>query len=63
MVVRVRDILIQGYSELGPYNAIHVGAAAPELPNELVQQLARPGRLVIPIDNPLGDAQYVQIFF
>lgn len=29
----------QGYSELGPYDAIHVGAAAPTLPQQLVDQL------------------------
>lgn len=28
-----------GFPELGPYNAIHVGAAAPELPQPLVDQL------------------------
>lgn len=28
-----------GYPELGPYNAIHVGAAAAELPQPLVDQL------------------------
>lgn len=28
-----------GCPELGPYNAIHVGAAAPELPQPLVDQL------------------------
>lgn len=29
----------QGYAELGPYDAIHVGAAAPTLPQALVDQL------------------------
>ena len=33
----------------GPYDAIHVGAAAPTLPQPLVDQLARPGRMFIPI--------------
>ena len=33
----------------GPYDAIHVGAAAPTLPPSLVDQLARPGRMFIPI--------------
>lgn len=28
-----------GHPELGPYNAIHVGAAAPELPQPLIDQL------------------------
>lgn len=29
----------KGYQELGPYDAIHVGAAAPTLPQALVDQL------------------------
>lgn len=29
----------QGYTELGPYDAIHVGAAAATLPQALVDQL------------------------
>ncbi|KAF8887055.1 protein-L-isoaspartate O-methyltransferase [Mucidula mucida] len=32
-----------------PYDAIHVGAAAPTLPEKLVEQLASPGRMFIPI--------------
>lgn len=33
----------------GPYDAIHVGAAAPTLPKPLVDQLASPGRMFIPV--------------
>lgn len=33
----------------GPYDAIHVGAAAPTLPQPLVDQLAMPGRMFIPV--------------
>lgn len=33
----------------GPYDAIHVGAAAPTLPQDLVDQLASPGRMFIPV--------------
>lgn len=35
--------------DLGPYDAIHVGAAAPTLPVKLVEQLASPGRMFIPV--------------
>jgi Protein-L-isoaspartate(D-aspartate) O-methyltransferase (PCMT) len=36
-------------SNIGPYNAIHVGAAAPTMPTALVDQLASPGRMFIPV--------------
>lgn len=32
-----------------PYDAIHVGAAAPTLPDALVAQLKSPGRMFIPV--------------
>jgi len=38
-----------GYADKGPYDVIHVGAAAPVLPEKLVEQLAQPGRMFIPI--------------
>ncbi|KDQ58406.1 hypothetical protein JAAARDRAFT_34195 [Jaapia argillacea MUCL 33604] len=38
-----------GHPEGGPYDAIHVGAAAPTLPKALVTQLASPGRMFIPV--------------
>jgi protein-L-isoaspartate(D-aspartate) O-methyltransferase len=34
---------------LGPYDAIHVGAAARSLPPALVDQLASPGRMFVPV--------------
>ena len=48
-----------GSLEDGPYDAIHVGAAAPTMPAALVEQLARPGRMFIPV----GDAaqQIIQV--
>jgi len=38
-----------GYAEKGPYDAIHVGAAARTVPPALVEQLATPGRMIIPV--------------
>src|SRR5262249_31826641 len=38
-----------GWPEFAPYNAILVSAAAPKLPESLVQQLAEGGRMVIPV--------------
>ena len=38
-----------GFASAGPYNAIHVGAAAPEIPPALVEQLAPGGRMIIPV--------------
>jgi protein-L-isoaspartate(D-aspartate) O-methyltransferase len=46
--VRVADGSL-GWSEHAPYNAILVSAAAPKLPESLVQQLAEGGRMVIPV--------------
>jgi len=39
----------QGYPSGGPYDVIHVGAAAPRLPQLLVDQLASPGSMFIPV--------------
>ncbi|XP_018027489.1 protein-L-isoaspartate(D-aspartate) O-methyltransferase [Hyalella azteca] len=39
----------KGYAAGGPYDAIHVGAASPEPPKSLVDQLAPGGCLVIPV--------------
>ena len=39
----------KGWPENGPYQAIHVGAAASKVPQALLDQLAAPGRLVIPV--------------
>ena len=38
-----------GFAAAGPYHAIHVGAAAPEIPPALVEQLAPGGRMIIPV--------------
>lgn len=34
---------------IGPYDAIHVGAASDRLPESLVDQLKSPGRMFIPV--------------
>jgi protein-L-isoaspartate(D-aspartate) O-methyltransferase len=50
-----------GFSEAAPYDAIVVAAAAPSVPQPLVDQLAEGGRLVIPIGRgELQDLTLVQ---
>jgi protein-L-isoaspartate(D-aspartate) O-methyltransferase len=39
----------RGYPPRAPYDAISVAAAAPEIPAPLLEQLADPGRLAIPV--------------
>lgn len=43
-----------GDPQYAPFNAIHVGAAAPDVPAALVAQLAHGGAMVIPIGPPSG---------
>lgn len=60
-----------GFKEGAPYDAIHVGAAAKELHNVLIDQLRAPGRLFIPVDTEenetaigslgLGGGQYIWV--
>lgn len=49
----------RGFPESAPYDAIIVSAAAPELPHELVQQLAEDGRMVIPVGR--DESQQLQL--
>eukprot|EP01108_Squamamoeba_japonica_P000077 TRINITY_DN10095_c0_g1_i1.p1 TRINITY_DN10095_c0_g1~~TRINITY_DN10095_c0_g1_i1.p1 ORF type:complete len:225 (+),score=33.22 TRINITY_DN10095_c0_g1_i1:97-675(+) len=45
-----------GSPDDGPFDAIHVGAAAAETPKSLLEQLANGGRMVIPV-GPEGENQ------
>ena len=47
-----------GWPEDGPYDAIHVGAAAELIPDILLEQLALGGRLICP-EGPIGRNQYL----
>ena len=52
----------KGYKEAGPYDAIHVGAAAKEMHKELVEQLKSPGRMFIPVEDEGGfGSQYIWV--
>lgn len=60
-----------GWPEGGPYDAIHVGAAASNMHSTLIDQLRAPGRMFIPVESGgeeggfrslnLGGAQYVWV--
>ncbi|XP_011566941.3 protein-L-isoaspartate(D-aspartate) O-methyltransferase isoform X1 [Plutella xylostella] len=50
-----------GYPEGAPYSAIHVGAAAPTIPEALIEQLKNGGRLVVPVGPRDGEQILTQI--
>ncbi|XP_065364174.1 protein-L-isoaspartate(D-aspartate) O-methyltransferase-like isoform X2 [Calliphora vicina] len=50
----------KGWPEYSPYNAIHVGAAAPDKPTALIKQLAKGGRLIVPVGPDLGQQYMMQ---
>jgi protein-L-isoaspartate(D-aspartate) O-methyltransferase len=49
-----------GWSDQAPFDRIIVAAAAPEVPEPLVQQLARTGRMIIPI-GPEGKQRLARV--
>jgi protein-L-isoaspartate(D-aspartate) O-methyltransferase len=49
----------KGWVEGAPYDAIHVGAAAAEHHQSLVDQLKSPGRLFVPVEE--GFSQYIYV--
>jgi len=51
----------RGVPEFAPYDAIIVSAAAPELPQALVKQLAEGGRMIIPVGG--NDSQQLQFIY
>lgn len=49
-----------GWSDQGPFDRIIVAAAAPEIPEPLVQQLTRRGKMVLPL-GPVGDQRLARV--
>lgn len=49
----------KGFANRAPFNSIHVGAAAPHIPKPLIDQLASPGRLVIPVGPQHGAQELI----
>lgn len=50
-----------GYPPESPYDAIAVGAAAPQVPNALIAQVAPGGRLVVPVTTGAEGEQLLRV--
>ena len=50
-----------GLPDYGPYDAIHVGAAAETIPDALLDQLANGGRMIIPVGGVNAAQALVQV--
>ena len=50
-----------GYPERGPYDAIHVGAAPPSIPEALKQQLKPGGVLILPVGPDGGEQHFMRV--
>jgi len=50
-----------GWNAMGPYNGIVVTAAASEVPQSLLEQLAPGGRMIIPVGEQEGEQQLMLI--
>ena len=50
-----------GLPDYGPYDAIHVGAAAETIPDALLDQLANGGRMIIPVGGVNAAQSLVQV--
>lgn len=51
----------KGWAEKGPFDAIHVGAAAETIPEDLVSQLKVGGRMVVPVGPQSSSQMLVQV--
>ncbi|KAM8921390.1 protein-L-isoaspartate(D-aspartate) O-methyltransferase-like [Pelodytes ibericus] len=49
-----------GHPEEGPYDAIHVGAAAAKVPQQLLNQLKPGGRMILPVGPEFGSQSLEQ---
>ncbi|XP_058801533.1 protein-L-isoaspartate(D-aspartate) O-methyltransferase-like [Phymastichus coffea] len=50
-----------GYLPKAPYDAIHIGAATPEITETLINQLALGGRMIVPVGKENADQTLYQI--